>query len=378
MITKHANWDLHSYRNSVHPEVVGIRNIISKNAQCHFILLADGIKHECFRANRICFFNLKTNTKISYVLSFFLKFGLTLILRPSTIVSMGTNSLVPFGISSILTRARFIPIITGGLRYGMSRIPTPLRNVLDFSLKVAFQKAHVILALAESIERELIDNYRVDPEKIFVYKYEIADMFNPNVPKYLKLLLNPTGPIVLAVCRISPEKGLLYLVEASRIIIEKIPNVRIIIVGSSGERASSSEKRYEQKLMTLIRKYDLRERITILRRVPHSEIPKYMSAAAVFVLPSISEGLALVVSEALATGVPVVASKVGGIPDILKDGYNGLIVEPRDTKGLAEAVMKIVSNEKMRRQLIEGGLATIHSLRENEFENLLTQFLSQS
>jgi glycosyltransferase involved in cell wall biosynthesis len=86
-------------------------------------------------------------------------------------------------------------------------------------------------------------------------------------------------------------------------------------------------------------------------------------------------GLGVVILEALATGVPVVASRVGGIPDILTHEYNGLLVEPRDVEDFAEAIVRILSDDKLKRRLIEGGLATIWRTRENEIEKLLSKLI---
>lgn len=107
---------------------------------------------------------------------------------------------------------------------------------MPFLFKIVFRKAYKILTLGEGIKRDLIDNYGVNPEKIFIYKYKVSKIFNPNIPKDLRPLLNPNGPIVLTVCRISQEKGLQYLVEASRIIAEKVPNVKVIIKGDTTEK----------------------------------------------------------------------------------------------------------------------------------------------
>lgn len=119
----------------------------------------------------------------------------------------------------------------------------------------------------------------------------------------------------------------------------------------------------------------MNENVAIMKGSPHSEIPKYMSAADVFVLPSISEGLPLVILEALATGVPVVASRVGGIPDVVINEYNGLIVEPRDVEGFAKAILRILFDDKLRKRIKEGGLETIRSTKENEIEVLLSKFI---
>lgn len=100
-----------------------------------------------------------------------------------------------------------------------------------------------------------------------------------------------------------------------------------------------------------------------------------MAAADVFVLPSVFEGLGVALLEAMACGVPVVASNVGGIPDIVTDGYNGLLVGAGDVKGLAESVIKILSDETLRKRLSEGALTTIQQMTENEFETLLNRFI---
>jgi glycosyltransferase involved in cell wall biosynthesis len=203
-----------------------------------------------------------------------------------------------------------------------------------------------------------------------VYKYRISNIFNPHVPSDLKKTLNPSGPVVLTVCRISPQKGLEYLVEASPAVIEKIPDVKFVI------RAYSSEEKYEKYLRSLINKYNLQKYFKILIEFsPYEEITKYMAAADVFVLPSISEGLGVVVLEAMACGVPVIGSKVGGITDMIKHEYNGLLVRPRDVNGLAEAIIRILSGKTLRKRLSEGALTTIQDMKENEFESLLTKFI---
>jgi glycosyltransferase involved in cell wall biosynthesis len=376
MIAKFVPWSHETYHKSEHPEYVAIRNIISKNPQHNFLLVGvGGQRYEYFKEKGISFYNICSNTKIRYLSSLFLRFELAFLSKPSVIVAMGVTDLIPFGIASILTRAKFIPIVTGEIRFSIQNTPKPLRRIFAFLLKIALYKSCAILTLSRSIKEELIDNYSIDPEKTLIYKYKISEIFNPNASKKFKSLLNPNGPIVMSICRISPEKGLHYVIEASRIITGKILNVKIVIKGSLGAQAPLSEKKYEQKLRKLIHKYDLQEHITILKSSPYSEIPMYMSASDVFVLPSISEGLPMVILEALATGVPVVASKVGGIPDVLIHEYNGLLVKPQDPDDLAEAIIRILSDDKLKRRLIEDGLATIRRMKENEIEKLLSKLI---
>jgi glycosyltransferase involved in cell wall biosynthesis len=370
MIAKFSPWNHEIYQKSEHPEYVAIRNIISQNSQHNFILVGEGgTRYEHLGEKGVSFYNIGSNTKIRYVFSFFLKFELAFLLRPTIIVAAGATGLISFGIASILTRARFIPLLTGEIWYDLSRMPKPLTKVCAFLMKATLRKAYAVLAISESVKKETIDNYGINSNRVFVYKYKISTLFNPDVSRDIKLILNPTGPIVSSVARISPEKGIIYLVEAARIVANKVPNVKFVI------KASSSDDKYEGKIRNLIYKHNLQQHFIFLGGSPYSEMPKYMAVADVFVLPSISEGLPVVILEALATGVPVVASRAGGIPDILTHEYNGLLVEPRDVEGLAEAIIRILSDDKLKRRLIEGGLATIRRMKENEIEKLLSKLI---
>jgi len=362
----------------MHPEYVAIRSIVSRNPQNIFLLLGEGVSYEHFKMEGTCFYNVRQNTKVSFVLSSFFKFGLALIFRPSVIASMGTVNLIPLGMYSIIFRAKYIPIITAEIWYHIATFPEPLKQIFSSLLKIVFYRSYAILVISKSIRNELVNQYKITPRKIHVCKYKISNIFNPSVPKSLKSTLNPEGPIVLTVSRIDPGKGLHYLIEAARIVVEKIPNVKIIIKGSAGPDASLSEKKYALELKRLIHNCNLQEHVKILRFSQYSEIPKYMSASDVFVLSSLSEGLGIVILEALATGVPVIASRVGGVPDILTSGANGLMVEPKDVEGLAEAILKVLTDDKLKKLLIEGGLATIRRLREDELEKLLSKLMFEN
>ena len=376
MISKFSNWDINKFNMSEHPEYVAIRNIVTNHRDHAFILVGEGNSYGHFRSDNIDFYNLKADTKPSYVLSSIIKFALPLLLRPSSVVSLGgARSLIPFGVSTFVTRVRFVPVITTEISYGSKVVPSPLRNIVTFALKATFKNSYSILAISKSIVNEIIHDYCIDPKKVHLYRYRISEIFNPLVTKHLKSYLNPIGPVVMTVCRMDPGKGLEYLISASAIIAKNIPNVKIVIKGSSYRSSPPSMRKYEEKLRQQIRELKLDERVAILDFSPYSEIPEYMSAADVFVLPSISEGLGLVILEAMATGVPVVASRVGGIPDILINEHNGLSVEPRDVEGLAEAIARILSDEKLKKRLIEGGLITIRGMKENELEILLSRFM---
>lgn len=370
MIIKSAAWSLETFYKSEHPEYVAIRNIVKNNPQHEYILIGHGLNYEHFRYGRTLLYNLGSGNKLKYIFSYLMNFYLPLILKPSIIVGMGVINLIPMAIASVLIRARFISVITGDIWYTLSIIPIKIQKLFTILLKATFQRSYAILAISESVKKELMNNFHIRINKIIVYKYKISSIFNPRISKNLKASLNPSGPIVLTICRISTQKGLHYLIKASPYILKKAPNVMFII------RAYASEIKYERYLRTLIYKFDLQNNIKIMTEfTKYEEIPKYMGAADVFVLPSISEGLGVVILEAQACGVPVIASRVGGIPDIIKHEYNGLLVEPGDIKALAESILRVLMDKDLRRKLSKGALASIQLVKENELESLLTKFI---
>lgn len=144
---------------------------------------------------------------------------------------------------------------------------------------------------------------------------------------------------ILYVGRLVQEKGLGYLLEAMKSIIDELPDASLTIVGE-GIKKADLEKHVQE--------LGIREKVRFLGAKPHEEIPHYLEDADVFVLPSLSEGLALVILEAMACGKPIVATNVGGIPDLVVDEETGLLVPPKDSKALAEAIKRILRDDDLR------------------------------
>ena len=96
------------------------------------------------------------------------------------------------------------------------------------------------------------------------------------------------------------------------------------------------------------------------------DIPEIMQILDIFVLPSLNEGMGRVLVEAMAAGKPVVASRVGGIPDLVKQGHNGLLVQPRDVNGIAIAIERLLSNRQMMVDMGKTGRAMAQSYSVEE------------
>lgn len=372
MIIKYSFWNYERFFKSNHPEYATIRNLISLNASHDFILIGQGRRYEHFRIGNTQIYNLgySDGNKFSYLLYLFVKLLLPIFMRPSIILDMCVRDLIPTAFASRVLRAKLISLIGSEIWYELSFIPKPLKKIYKSLLRVAFHASNTILAISESVRKELIEDFAISPKKVIVYRYKVSEIFNPYVSKDLKKKLNPNGPIVLTVCRISPQKGLEYLIEAALILVQKFPNIKFVI------KAYSSIPNYRRKLLKLINDHNLQRYFKIIEEFSsYEEIPKYMSAADVFVLPSISEGLGLVILEAMACGVPVIGSRMGGISDVIVNNYNGLLVQPRNVQDLANAIIAVLSNENLRCVLSNGALLTSIHAKQNELSSLLTKLI---
>jgi len=159
--------------------------------------------------------------------------------------------------------------------------------------------------------------------------------------------LRPTRPLLFAAGRLIECKGFTYLLRALALLEgERAP--ALWIAGAGPLRAG---------LEDTARKLKLRHRVRFLGQVPHEQLPSYFSAADVFVLPSVvnaqgeTEGLGLVLAEAMACGTPCVASNVGGIPDLVKNGINGFLVPPADPQALAEKISLLLRDSALRERM---------------------------
>lgn len=143
------------------------------------------------------------------------------------------------------------------------------------------------------------------------------------------------------ICRLSPEKGVEYLLQAIAIAKEFIPTLRLVVIGDGPER---------QKLLWLVRQLNLENSVLFVGF--QKEIEKWVDDFDIFVLPSVKkETFGIVSLYALACGKPVVATRVGGIPEVVDAGKSGILVEPRNAEAIANAVINLHRHPEKRREM---------------------------
>lgn len=158
---------------------------------------------------------------------------------------------------------------------------------------------------------------------------------------------NPDEKVLITTSRLVEKNGVGDVIKALTLLPQ---SVRFKILGV-GE--------LEAKLKKQVKESNLEERVDFLGFVPPEEIPKHLHAADIFIRPSLSEGMGISFIEAMAAGLPVIATPVGGIPDFLKDSETGVFCEPNNPQSIATAVTKLINDQALAVKVKENALKMV-------------------
>jgi len=151
----------------------------------------------------------------------------------------------------------------------------------------------------------------------------------------------PNGePVIGTVGRLVPIKGHEYMIRAFALLMNEYDNLWLILVGDGF---------LGHYLKTLCKELEIKEKVVFAGW--RSNVPDFLSLFDIFVFPSLNEGMGRVLVEAMAAGKPIVASNVGGIPDMVKDGQNGLLVPVANVKALAKSIDFLLTNPEKRKEM---------------------------
>ena len=158
------------------------------------------------------------------------------------------------------------------------------------------------------------------------------------------------GNTIITVSRLVKKNGIGDLIEAVDILRNEIPDAKLMIIGDGPLIKSLKLK---------VQSLKLENNVEFLGEISNELLPKYLSMADVFVRPSLSEGLGTAFLEAMAAGLPIVGTSVGGIPDFLKDGETGLFCKVSDPKDIADKIIRILNDEQLREKIINNARALV-------------------
>jgi glycosyltransferase involved in cell wall biosynthesis len=192
--------------------------------------------------------------------------------------------------------------------------------------------------------------------------------FNPGVSP---AKIDCDGYRILCTGRLSPEKGQMFLIEAMRIVVSSV-NAHLFLLGSSNGNEID-------KLQKIVSKYGLEKRVHFISPIPYDEVPSYYKAMDLIVQPSLSESFGIAILENMALGNVVIASEVGGIPELIEDGKTGLLVPPGNSKILGEKIIEILKNQSLQSYIKNN--TTIKSKKydiiknAHDFENVIFEVI---
>jgi glycosyltransferase involved in cell wall biosynthesis len=215
---------------------------------------------------------------------------------------------------------------------------TPFHRWLTrFSLARAGEITATGLHLASATAR-----YAPQGKPITVIPYGV------DLTKFAPVERGERRPLVIGTtARLSVEKGVRYLIEAFALLRQRLgPDVSLRIAGDGPERA---------KLRALARDRGVEESTQFLGEIAHAEMPAFLGSIDIFALPSVYEGFGVAAVEAAATGLPVVGSRVYGIPDVVQDGRTGLLVPAKEPAALAQALETLARDPARRRAMGAAG-----------------------
>jgi glycosyltransferase involved in cell wall biosynthesis len=208
-----------------------------------------------------------------------------------------------------------------------------------------------MVALTKGERRDYVASSVVNPDKMVTIHSGV------NIDRFMKvrgsgrekkrsLGLNTNGFVVGTIGWLLPIKGPMYLLKAMAEVWQSHPDIQLVYVGKGDLEKEVKGEAYRTGVSDKVKFLGWRD-----------DIPEIMQILDIFVLPSLNEGMGRVLVEAMASGKPIVASNVGGIPDLVKHGHNGFLVAPGDVNGLSLAIKHLIEDEQLRLKMGAKGRA---------------------
>lgn len=205
---------------------------------------------------------------------------------------------------------------------------SPLLKFLRILLTISFSLADRIIVYSPNMVEE--GKYTRYMHSILIAHEHFLDFTKLAIKRKIDKRSNLVGYIG----RLSEEKGIINLIKAIPLVLRKRADTHFVILGDGG---------LAEKIKKTIKANGLETHVKLTGWIPHEDVPRCLNELRLLILPSFTEGLPNVILEAMACGTPVLASSVGAIPDIIKDGETGFLLKSNDPRHIAERIIKLLN-----------------------------------
>jgi glycosyltransferase involved in cell wall biosynthesis len=252
------------------------------------------------------------------------------------------------------TKTPYLCSIKGVIAEEMQHEGGQIRMLFEFLSRLEghnARRANAVLTTSEYCSQAVQRHYGVASSQIKLVPEGI------DLPRWRRMLnanaKNSDDATIVCVARQYPRKHVADLLQALPIVRQTIPNAHAIIVGDGPEH---------QPLRELARRLNLGDAVQFTGSLPNDEdVAAYYRRADIFCLPSVQEGFGIVFLEAMAAGLPIVATRSAAIPEVVLDRQAGLLVEPNNPQQLAQALTELLSDKQLRTQLGSFGQQHVES-----------------
>ena len=254
-------------------------------------------------------------------------------------------------VTSIISKLKETPLVLTVHAYG-DRLSNRYKNLFSRLYNSTMGKAILnyagkIIVLDPKALRYFL-NLGVEKEKIQVIPngIEYNKFAKSQLSRDFRQKYDINGKIVLFVGQLQQRKGVQHLFRSAPQILKEVPDANFFIVGDGG---------FKKNLVEISNNLGIKGRVKFTDFLPIEELLEVYASADVFVLPSAFEGLPTVILEAMASGKPIVATNVGGISSIVKEGVNGFVIDYENLEQLAKSITIILTDEKLAKIMGENG-----------------------
>jgi len=335
----------------------------------------------------IFFVSLKWPKGLRHLIYFFklLRLG-----RKSDVILAADSSFGAATIAAIASwflRKKFIVRVTGDYAWeqGMQRFG--VKDLIDefqtkkygwrvqflrICQKLVVKNAVTVIAPSEYLKK-IVVGWGVPPEKVgVIYNGTDIHQGSPSINSGTNILFperseaESKGYTIISAGRLVPWKGFEVLIEAVAELRQEIPEIKLVIIGSGPD---------EQKLKVLSSKLEVNGNIIFKGSLSKEDLASQIKSADIFILNTAYEGFSHQIIEAMAMGVPVVTTNVGGNPEIIKDGENGLLVGYNDREAIKAAILKLYKDRELGARLGRNGAESAEQYSVEAMLDNLTKVL---